>query len=150
MVRCGEPGVIVEDVDELVGCTTLAGELRFGDTQLAAIEGLERLRVIEGTLNLFRNPNLVDLGLPALQLVGGELLVHHNELLERADLPSLREVGALLVTTNAAMSEVGLDGLATVHVLDGPSRGPKRISRSRLVANSAKLVAGALPPRSSQ
>jgi hypothetical protein len=104
-----------EDLDELFGCTELAGSLRFGDTQLAAIDGLEALRVVDGTVNLFRNPNLVDLsGLRNLEIVRGELLVHHNDVLASAQLPSVRVCGELLVSNNASLSELGLNDLATV------------------------------------
>jgi len=120
-LRCGQPGVLVDlgdpaDLEELAGCTTLAGSLRIGDSALADVDGLDRLRVIDGTLNFFRNPGLVDLhGLRNLESVGGEVLVHHNpELASLSDLERLHATGGLLVSSNANLTQLDLDRLATV------------------------------------
>ena len=107
-VECGETDVTVNlavpaDLAELRECTTLFGSLRVGDSGLAAMDGLERLRTVHGDVNFFRNPDLVSLsGLGALRTVGGDLLVHHNAIL--ADLDGLAELNAvhgdLYITNN--------------------------------------------------
>ena len=71
---------------------------------------------IDGTLNVFRNPNLNDLrGLRNLEVVGDEVLVHHNAALASiSDLERLRSTGDLFVSSNSILTRIGLDRLATV------------------------------------
>lgn len=157
-VVCGAPDelfdiAIESDLDELANCTTIAGSLRFGDTQFAAIDGLESLRVIEGTLNLFRNPSLVDLGgLANLERVGGELLVHFNDSLASPQLTRVRECGELFVASNASITELGLDALATVSgdlsILANPvlSQADAEAFAAQLEVGGAIDVSGNAPP----
>jgi hypothetical protein len=118
--ECGQPGELFDiafasDIDELAGCTTLAGSLRFGDSQFTEIDGLESMRVIEGTVNFFRNPNLVDLsGLRNLEVVGEHLFVHHNDALTTlSGLPRLRRVrGDLTIISNSSLPQLDAEAFA--------------------------------------
>jgi hypothetical protein len=60
-----------EDLKDLENCTRFLGSLRFGDTGLSEVDGLENLHFIDGRLIFFRNSNLVSIdGLMNLETVG--------------------------------------------------------------------------------
>jgi hypothetical protein len=132
-----------EDIVALAGCTGLRGSLRFGDTQLANVDGLEELRTVAGTINFFRNPKLLNVaglrnlesvgddffihnnpvladvkGLANLRAVGGELAIHSDLVLETlAGLERLESVGALNVSGNPELRS--LEGLTKLTVIRG-------------------------------
>lgn len=143
---CGAPETMFDvatpaDLVEIEGCTSIAGSLRIGDTQFVELAGLDRLRVVEGSLNLFRNAALVDLGLSQLERVGGTLSVHFDDRLDSVALPSLQAVGGLLISSNASLSSPGLDALDRVdgdlRILNNP-----RMPRAEAEAFAAQIDVG--------
>lgn len=93
--RCGPgPGAYTEvytseDIKKFAGCTVFVGRLQEDSVRdLQNFGGLEDLRRIEGTLNVFRSPGFVTLqGLDNLETIDGNLYIHLN--------PNLRTIAAL-------------------------------------------------------
>lgn len=119
-----------DDVARLAGCTTFTGRLQEDSVSgLSDFTGLESLRKIEGTLNVFRSPGFVSLkGLDNLETVDGDLFIHMNPNLRTlAGLERLRVVtGKLLIQWNdvlpleeakALAARVSVGGGATI---EGP------------------------------
>lgn len=123
---CGETSVTYngsspQPLAALKGCTRLLGSLRFGDSQLANLDGLESLRVVEGGLNLFRNQPLTNVrALRNLEAVAGALTIHLNYALPSIrDLATLGSVGGeVLIRGNDALTTLeGLGRLRSVAAL---------------------------------
>ncbi len=119
--RCGETAETLtglystEDIARFAGCTTLVG--RFQEDSVSALEdfsGLESVRNIEGTLNVFRSPGFRTLrGLDNLEIVQGNLFIHLNpNLTSIAALAKLHTVtGNLFVANNDVLPQSELDAL---------------------------------------
>jgi hypothetical protein len=107
-----------ESVAALEGCDVLRGDLRMGD-HFGETRALfpASLRVVEGTLNFFRNPQLADLSALRNLTSVGRLLIHHNERLETlSGLERLRSVRSeLFISSNPLLrSLAALSSLETV------------------------------------
>jgi hypothetical protein len=85
-----------EDLGSLVGVGRLTGDLTISGTSLRDLRGLESLRVVEGSLRIDDNPQLLSLaGLEGLESVGVELILVNNEALrDIGALGTLRSIGA--------------------------------------------------------
>jgi len=110
-----------EDLKDLENCTRFLGSLRFGDTGLSEVDGLENLRFIDGRLNFFRNSNLVSIdGLMNLETVGGAVFIHHNRSLPNlSGLKSLGDVGdELFISANDSLETLaGLENVQSMEKL---------------------------------
>ncbi|MBS2015211.1 MAG: hypothetical protein JST00_20145 [Deltaproteobacteria bacterium] len=95
------------DIARLAGCTVYVGRLQEDSVEaLADFSGLESLRTIEGTLNVFRSPGFVTMkGLENLETVDGDLFIHMNPNLRSiTEMRSLRLVtGRLEIFSNGAL-----------------------------------------------
>ncbi len=141
-VVCGDPDVWLRQhqLEQLEGCDVYRGSITFADYPGEDLSAVPPLRVIEGTFNLFRNPNLKSAqGLETLEQVGnlsihltdvfddlsalgnlrridGEFMVSGNQgLTHFAGLESLRFAGSLRIEGNMNLASLsGLEGLQEV------------------------------------
>ncbi|MCB9765658.1 MAG: hypothetical protein H6739_38145 [Alphaproteobacteria bacterium] len=97
-----------------------AGRVTINGGELASLDGLDALEVVEGQFELaFMPPTLESVdGLPSLTEIGGELWVSDNQFL--VDLPpmsSLQRLGSLKIEGNQRLN--ALDGLTGLRSVDG-------------------------------
>ena len=120
---CGKPDERLRpssDLQSIAHCTTLHGSLNLGDSMLEDLDPLGNLRVVEGTLNLFRNEYLKDIrGLHNLERVGGALLIHNGATLQTLEgLERLEAIGGeLFIDANRDLRSV--DGLSHLRSVGG-------------------------------
>lgn len=138
----------------LEGCTVFRGHLRMGDQRTTKALFPSTLRVVEGTLNFFRNELLVDITALAGLTEVGDLSLHHNYQLETlSGLEGLRHVRRkLFIGSNTSLRSLGaLDGLETageeISIGDNPSLPAEEIERIqaqvRIVSADAAVPADA-------
>jgi hypothetical protein len=119
--RCGEPGKYfsaynAEQVAMLSDCTVLVG--RFQQDSVSALEdfsGLEKVRKIEGMLNVFRSGGFRTLrGLDNLEVIEGTLSIHQNwNLTSISALGKLHTItGDLFINDNDKLSQAEVDAFA--------------------------------------
>lgn len=147
---CGEVGGTLRlpnDQSALTGCTSLLGSLTIADTALRAIEGLDRLASITGSLTIARNAELTTLeGLSRLESVGGDLELSANPRLVSAALRNLQTVaGAFRVVQNDALEVLRTGALVDVLHIEGNrslatfTDGAPGAQRSIAILNNAAL-----------
>lgn len=120
--RCGPgPGAYSAvytraDIEKLAGCTVYVGRLQEDSVrELSDFTGLEALRSIEGTLNVFRSPGFLTLqGLENLETIEGDLFIHLNPNLRTVSaLGRLRLItGSLYISSNEALPLAEASALA--------------------------------------
>jgi hypothetical protein len=84
-------GGSVEQLDTIVGCTIITGNLSVTGNELVSVE-LRLLTRIDGFLTVWGNPVLTRVALPMLASVGGYLDVSSNRALTSLELPALKSV----------------------------------------------------------
>ena len=116
--RCPTGDVVVtsqESVDDLAGCTTIAGDLRIrtgAPLQLAPLASIQRVTgalVIGPTLGL----DVID-GLRGLREVGGALRLVANGDATGAYFPALIRAGAVEIDSNLALTQLMMPALRDV------------------------------------
>ncbi len=158
-----EGDVIITNAAELAafgatGTTDQIGNLTIGSfspaSDITTLAPLSKLRAVTGTLEIFGNPELVDLeGLNELQTVGG-LSIYDNEKLANLDaLEALATLsGGLLISSNPALTSlaglgsvsgslesVGIFNNGSLTGLDG-LQGVTATSGALAIANNAQLA----------
>ena len=104
-----------DDISRLADCTVLVGIFQEDSVgELRDFSGLEKVRRIEGGLNVFRSPGFTSLrGLDNLETVDGNLSIHLNEnLTSLGALANLRLVtGNLYIHSNGALPQAEVEAL---------------------------------------
>ena len=111
---CQTPGVVIEseeDRDEFAerGCEALIGSLRVAATDIDDLNGLEDLRIVDGSLAIASSGLIGVAGLDALEVVTRDVeLISNEELDSLQGLSSLREIqGGLTIADNATLDTLG-------------------------------------------
>lgn len=98
----------VSSLEVFASLESLEGNLILGDTQLQTLHGLDNLKQIEGSVDMWYNDSLVSLdGLQQLESIGGWLDINSNPLLESLEgLSALEHVGTTIeIVYNDSLSE---------------------------------------------
>jgi hypothetical protein len=118
--RCGTPETYFSaystaDIVKLSDCTILVGRFQQDSvTQLEDFAGLEKVRKIEGWLNVFRSGFLSLRGFDNLEVIEGNLSIHQNwKLNSLSALGKLHTItGDLYIMNNDRLSQAEVDAFA--------------------------------------
>jgi len=108
------------DISELMGCTSVDGNLTISNSDLTDLSGLGFIESVSGRFEVLGNPSLINLsGLSSLTQIGG-MYINVNPVLEDfTGLESLTEIvnssSALMITNNQELTSFnGLENLSSI------------------------------------
>lgn len=115
------PATDISDLSPLSGLMEIKGSVRIVRSQLKNLQGLDKLKTVEGPVQISSNPELVNIqGLEALTSMKGRLTISGHPLLENIDLFSnVQGINELYLVNNSKLVEVNLmQEVEVIHYLN--------------------------------